>query len=88
MKHVVKTYLDDGSNDLPLQVIAFKVEYLVPNDNVTAADLDTITFSATAAIIYAPTREITNFQFDTTNIPSRGGVKVTMHTQLLLVHLT
>ena len=71
-----RTYLDDGSNDLPLQVIAFKVEYLVPNDNVTAADLDTITFSATAAIIYAPTREITNFQFDTTNIPSRGGVKV------------
>ena len=71
-----RTYLDNGSNNLPLQVISFEVSYLVPDDNVIAADRDTITFSATAAIIYAPTREITNFQFDATNIPSRGGVKV------------
>jgi len=71
-----RTYLDNGSNNLPLQIISFEVSYLVPDDNVIAADRDTITFSATAAIIYAPTREITNFQFDATNIPSRGGIKV------------
>lgn len=71
-----RTYLDDGSVDLPLQIISFKVSYLVPDDNVVAADLDTITFSATAAIIYAPTRQITNVFFDTSNISIRGGIKV------------
>ena len=71
-----RTYLDNGSNELPLQVIAFKVYYLVPDDNVIAADLDTITFSATAAIIYHPSREITNLLFNTSNIPNKGGTKV------------
>ena len=72
---VTRTYLDDGSLNLPLQVIAFKVLYNVPEYDVIAGDLDTITFSATPAILFSPTREITNIIFDPENIPTRGGTK-------------
>ena len=73
---IQRTYLDDGSVNLPLQVIEFKVFYNVPSYDVIAGDSDTITFDATSNQLFSPNREISNVTFDPTNIGQRGGTKI------------
>ena len=73
---IQRTYLDDGSVNLPLQVIEFKVFYNVPSYDVIAGDSDTITFAATSHQLFSPNREISNVTFDPTNIGQRGGTKI------------
>ena len=70
-----RTYLDNGSYPMPLQVVRFKVYYNVPNYDVIAGDLDTITFLAETAQLFDPGRKITNVTFDSSNISQRGGTK-------------
>lgn len=72
---VNRTYLDDGSVNLPLQVIEFKVYYTVPSYDVVVGDMDTITFSAETFQLFSPGRKITNVTFDSSNIGQRGGNK-------------
>jgi len=72
---VQRTYLDDGSVDLPLQVVQFKVYYTVPSYDVVVGDMDTITFTAQTEQLFSPGRKITNVTFDSSNIGQRGGNK-------------
>ncbi len=70
-----RTYLDNGSYPMPLQIVQFKVYYNVPNYDVISGDLDTITFLAETAQLFDPGRKITNITFDPSNIAPRGGIK-------------
>ena len=73
---ITRTYLDDGSVNLPLQIIVFKVYYTVPTYDVIAGDSDIIAFTAETQALFSPGRKITNVTFDTTNIGQRGGNKI------------
>lgn len=70
-----RTYLDNGSYPMPLQIVQFKVYYNVPDYDVISGDLDTITFLAETAQLFDPGRKITNVTFDSSNISQRGGTK-------------